>query len=119
MIWKGNTVLCLFLKMVSTLNYWLELNLVEFKGSPSKRFYLLCDKIFKFSSISKNDSFGITTISLELSALATHTVPLLFGTRPRWLRFDWTYFEQKILLNFRRILHFKSIEHFFFVLHFH
>lgn len=84
---------------------------VEFKGRPSKRFYLLCDKIFKFSSISKKVSFGITTIFLSLSALAktlaTHsepdtdmTGPFLFGTLPGWLRFDLTYFEQKINTKF-------------------
>lgn len=90
------------------LHYWLQLN-VEFKGRPSRQFHLLCDKIFKFSSISKKDSFGTTNISLSLSALATHSVsepdvaitgPLLFRTRPGWLRFDWTYFEQKVNTKF-------------------
>ena len=50
------SVLFIFKDGVYTqLHDWLQLK-VEFKGRLRKQFHLLCDKIFKFSSISEKDS---------------------------------------------------------------
>ena len=97
----------IFIKMCLCFVYFfiLSVNLKQIHLiDPLPSVFISLFIIFTFSSISKNDSFGITTISLSwsLSALATHSVSepdttgrLLLGTRPGWLRFDWTYFEQK------------------------
>ena len=79
------------------LHDWLQLK-VEFKGRPRKQFHLLCDIIFKFSSISEKDSFGISTIALSLSALATHSVsePDVAVTGPEVILVGWDSTEHTL-----------------------